>query len=60
MASSKKRSANMVEDSDDAEPQLSPKAAKRSKHEVSDALAASKDDEGNPFWEVVQTKLFHA
>jgi hypothetical protein len=52
MASNKKRSASMVEDSDDAEPQLSPNAAKRSKHGVSDAPAASKDDEGNPFWEL--------
>jgi hypothetical protein len=60
MASNKKRSASMVEDSDDAEPQLSPNAAKRSKHGVSDAPAASKDDEGNPFWEVNQPNVLRA
>jgi hypothetical protein len=47
----KKRSASMVEDSDDSGAEVSPKVSKKSKK--GDAGSPDgEDDEGNPFWEV--------
>lgn len=50
----KKRRASSVEDGDEMEEPMT-SASKKTKSNAAGAPASGKDDEGNPFWEVMHS-----